>query len=189
MEPSSQLSILNAQIRECYGRVAYSHKTHEKAADIYEGRNSSVKFWQIVLSAVTTTGILVSVFGDNKTVGIVSALVSVCLLGINTYLKKYDLAALANRHTDTAAKLWGIRESYLSLLADIAAETATVENVQERRDALQEQLHEVYADAPRTTSKAYALASKGLKHNEELTFSDEEIDQFLPRDLRRKSDL
>ncbi|MEH0992030.1 hypothetical protein V7J87_28835, partial [Klebsiella pneumoniae] len=26
--------ILEGQIRECYGRVVYSHKTHEKCADI-----------------------------------------------------------------------------------------------------------------------------------------------------------
>ena len=43
MEQHSQTSeiddyrrILEGQLRECYGRVVYSHKTHEKCADILE---------------------------------------------------------------------------------------------------------------------------------------------------------
>ncbi|MGQ7392087.1 hypothetical protein ACTGVH_10415 [Streptococcus suis] len=35
-------------------------------------------------------------------------------------------------------------------------------------------------------NKAYKIASKALKENEEFTFSDEEIDKFLPESLRRK---
>jgi hypothetical protein len=46
-------------------------------------------------------------------------------------------------------------------------------------------------NAPRTNYKAYELASKALNQNgqinqgEEMTFSDSEIDRFLPNDLRR----
>ena len=49
----------------------------------------------------------------------------------------------------------------------------------------------VYKDAPRTHHKSYELASKSLNENsqinqgEEMTFSDDEIDRFLPNDLRR----
>ena len=33
-----ELSILEGQLRECYGRTVYSHKTHEKCADILLAR-------------------------------------------------------------------------------------------------------------------------------------------------------
>lgn len=29
-------NILEGQLRECYGRVVYTHKTHEKCADILQ---------------------------------------------------------------------------------------------------------------------------------------------------------
>ncbi len=58
MVQNSQVNIaLLDQIRECYGRVVWTHKTHEKCADILNARNNRIKFWQIVFSAVTTTGI------------------------------------------------------------------------------------------------------------------------------------
>ncbi|WP_415059292.1 hypothetical protein, partial [Haliea salexigens] len=35
--------VLEGQLRECYGRVVYSHKTHEKCSDILLSRLSTIK--------------------------------------------------------------------------------------------------------------------------------------------------
>lgn len=185
MEASFPLSILEAQIRECYGRVVWTHKTQEKCADIVLRRHNQVKIVQIILSALTTTGVLVAVFGEVQWVGIATAALSAILFAINTYVKGHDLGEIAQKHAEAACDLWDIREKYLSLLADIRANQASAEEVAERRDALQERLFKSYKGAPKTINKAYALASKSLKVNEELTFSDAEIDNFLPKELRK----
>jgi hypothetical protein len=187
MAPNSQINILEAQIRECFARVAWTHKTHEKCADILNTRNSNIKLIQILLSAITTTGIMVSVFGEEKWVGVITALISTGLLALNTYLKKYDLGKVAQKHANCAATLWNLRETYLSLLTDIKAEIVNAEQIIVKRDKLQKELHSLYKGAPRTISKAYQEASSALKTNEELTFSDEEIDNFLPKELRRNT--
>ena len=75
--------ILEGQLRECFGRVVYSHKTHEKCADILLKREARIKLWQIALSVITTSG-LVSVPLGTGTVGtILTSLVSAVLLGLN----------------------------------------------------------------------------------------------------------
>ena len=66
MERNSQINILEAQIRECFGRVVWTHKTQEKCSDILNKRNNTIKMSQIILSALTTTGILITIFGNNK---------------------------------------------------------------------------------------------------------------------------
>ena len=48
-----------------------------------------------------------------------------------------------------------------------------------------EDLHLVYSSAPSTSYQAYREAQKALKQNEDMTFSDEEIDAFLPNELKR----
>jgi hypothetical protein len=48
---TDHINVLEGQLRECYGRVVYSHKTHEKCADILLERQGRIKFWQIVISA------------------------------------------------------------------------------------------------------------------------------------------
>jgi hypothetical protein len=61
--------ILEGQLRECYGRVVYSHKTHEKCADILLSRLAKIKLWQIILSATTTAGFLGAIFENKGDVG------------------------------------------------------------------------------------------------------------------------
>ena len=55
----------------------------------------------------------------------------------------------------------------------------------ETRDALQARLAAIYKGAPQTDAKAYAKAQEALKRDEDYTFSDGEIDRFLPTSLRK----
>jgi len=186
MEPNSQVNILLAQIRECYGRVVWTHKTQEKCADIIWVRHKWIKILQIALSALTTTGILITVFGESSVAGVISAILSALLFGLNTYTKDYDLGEIAQKHTQSANNLWDIRERYLSLITDIKSELLSVEQIRKRRDELQEDLLNIYKGSPRTISKAYKKATEALNVNEEMTFNENEIDNLLPKELRNK---
>ena len=179
------MGIIISQLRECYGRVVYAHKAHEKCSDIFLCRLGRLKMWQIILSAVTTGTLLGSVFEHGKVTAVIGAALSAALFGINAYTKNYDLGSLAQKHADTATSLWDIRECYLSLLTDAHAGIVGEAEIAKRRDKLQARLAAIYKGAPRTIGKAYTAAQKALKVNEELTFSDQEIDSFLPGPLRR----
>jgi predicted DNA-binding protein YlxM (UPF0122 family) len=185
MEQNSQVRNLLSQIRECYGRVVWTHKTQEKCADIILVRHKRIKILQITLSAFTTTGILITVFGDSAFAGIISAVLSALLFGLNTYTKDYDLGEIAQKHAHSANNLWDIRERYLSLITDIKSDLLSVEQIRKRRDELQEDLLNVFKGSPRTISKAYKKATEALNIKEEMTFSEEEIDNLLPVELRK----
>ncbi|WP_394365520.1 hypothetical protein [Streptomyces sasae] len=64
--------------------------------------------------------------------------------------------------------------------------SGTVSNAEgrERRDELQQATRDAYADAPRTSNRAFERAQAGLQNNEEMTFTSHEIDLFLPEALR-----
>jgi hypothetical protein len=185
MERNNPIDFLESQIRECYGRVVWTHKTHEKCADILNIRQDRLKLLQIILSAFTTSGIVVTVIGESKVVGVISAIISISLTILNAYAKKYDLGGMAQKHVDAAVSIWNIRENYLSLLTDISAFNLSCDEIRPTRDKLQSDLHKIYKGSPRTINKAYQLASKALNEMEEMTFSDEEIDKLLPKNLRK----
>ncbi|MBD2776801.1 SLATT domain-containing protein [Iningainema tapete] len=178
---------LESQIRECYGRVVYTHVVHEKCADICLKRLTTIKNWQIILSAITTGTLLISIFGEGKIGTILGAVFSTILLALNTYTQDYDLGELAQKHSETANKLWQIRESYLSLLTDIAVNSLTLDQIQTKRDALQNTVAAIYQNAPRTNQQAYKKAQKALQIEEQMTFSEQEIDSFLPTTLKRNN--
>lgn len=177
--------VLEGQIRECYGRVVYSHKTHEKCADILLDRLSTIKLWQILLSALTTGSFISAFFGSGNEGAAIGVVLSTTLLVLNAYTKNYDLGELAQKHKQSANDIWLIREQYLSLLSDLAMGQKPLEALQMERDKLLNALHSVYAGSPSTTYAAYKKAQEALKRNEDMTFSDQEIDAFLPRELKR----
>jgi hypothetical protein len=183
-EPDA-LKVLEAQIRECFGRVVYTHKTHSKEADRCAKTLRRFKVAQIVLSALTASGTVGVVFSDDFKLKLATALVSLLTVAVSSYMKGFDPGATAQKHRDAAADIWPIRESYLSLLTDIASGNIDSENIRQQRDKLQERLAAIYRGAPHTTGESYGEAQEALKKNEEYTFSDAEIDQFLPKELRR----
>lgn len=179
--------IIEAQLRECFGRVVYSHKTHEKCADILLKRLGTIKLWQIILSALTTGGFLSTFFGSGNVGAGIGVVISTVLLVLNAYTKNYDLGELAQKHRSAAADLWMVREEYLSLLTDLRAGTRKQDDIVSGRDNLLKKLHAVYTGAPSTTFEAYKKAQEALKIAEDLTFSDEELDAFLPMSLKKNT--
>jgi hypothetical protein len=184
MKPSE---LLEAQLRECFGRVVYSHKTHEKCADILLKRLATIKLWQIILSAATAGGFLSALFGSGDIGAGIGVVVSTVLLVLNAYTKNYDLGELAQKHRSAASDLWMIREKYLSLLTDLRADTRTYDEIVASRDELLRSLHATYTGAPSTTFEAYKKAQQALQTAEDMTFSDEELDAFLPTALHKIS--
>lgn len=181
--PNSQGYKLESQIREAYGRVTYTQTCHDKFINRVISLNDQIKIWQIILSAITTSGFIVAIFSDNKVASILGALVSLVLLILNTYTKNFNLIESAQEHKSASDLLWKIREEYVSLLTDF--EILEIEEIMRKRDELQERTATVYSNSPRTDAKSYAAAQKSLKCEEEQTFSDEEIDNMLPNSIRR----
>lgn len=183
--PAKPNKVLEGQLREIYGRVVYTHKTHEKCADILLARLSRLKTWQIILSALTTGSFISTFLGSGDIGAGIGVVFSTVLLILNVYIKNYDLGEIAQKHKEAANGIWLLREKYLSLLTDFTIGNLSIEATQECRDTLLEELHSVYSGSPSTHYKAYKEAQKALKKHEDMTFSDKEIDAFLPNELKR----
>ena len=56
----------------------------------------------------------------------------------------------------------------------------------EEFESLQERVHAVYSDAPKTTDAAVKMAEVALKVNGDNTFTEKEIDMMLPATLKRR---
>lgn len=182
-EPSPLL----AQIREAYGRVAYTHKTHEKQADICfqsHRRQQRLLVGLTILSSGTFLASLLGVVLDESGAALGTSFIALLVSGINLGTKTFKYGEDTQRHRDVAARLWNLRESYQSLIVDIQSEAISEDEGRDCRDQLQNDAAEIYADAPRTTAAAYAMAQKALQEKEDLTFSTREINLLLPEALR-----
>lgn len=183
---SEPLRVLNGNVREAFGRVVYSHKTHEKAREIESGRVNIVKWTNIVLTTLTSAGLLGTIITDGRALLYTSAALSALALAFVIFQFSFDPAGAADKHRIAAKELWYLREQYANLLTDIQCGLPE-DRVVSRRDELMGALNEIYAHAPDTSSKAYRKAQKALKVSEDMTFSDQELDKFLPKQLHQSA--
>lgn len=178
---------LLAQVREAFGRVTYSQKTQEKQADICFTKHRQQQWALITLTAISSGTFLVAVLGllgSPVLTGLVTSFIALLVSWISLGAKTFKFEDESNAHRATASQLWNVRESYISLIADLMSGAISDAAARQRRDELQQAARDCYADASRTSPKAYARAQDGLKHNEEMTFTSREIDLLLPEALR-----
>lgn len=175
--------VLEDQIRECFGRVVYTHKTHECMADRAADVLARYRIGQIILTGFTSASAVSVLITNDRIAELLTVVLAFGTFFVSTYLKDFNLGSVAQKHRDCAAKLWLIREEFSSLLTDLG--TLSREETTAKRDDLQARLAAIYQGAPQTDGKAYSCAQDRLKNKEDLTFSPEEIDHFLPSTLHR----
>lgn len=175
---------INVQIRECYGKLVYSYTAHIKEAKILENKNNVLKISQIVLSAISTCGIVAVILEFQPFLcGIISAILTTSNLIISTYLKAKNFDEKIISHINTSNNLWLLREKFISLMTDM--KYLEYDEIKAKRDMYIENLNEIYKSQLMTSDKAYKLTQESLKNNEEQYFSDEELDVLLPKHLRK----
>lgn len=179
--------MLEDVVRDSYASVVWSHKIQEKQADIYAEKFKKMETVNIGAASLTSVGIVALIFTDSLWLKLVSALISFATVYITAYFKSFDLQKFITSHKAAANKLIAVRDQYKVLLTEIKLKVDSVENLLARYKELVEKTDAIYLEAPTTTDEAVGKASKALKIKKDNTFTDTEIDSFLPLSLRREN--
>lgn len=181
---NQDLAPIVATARELYGRVVYSHKVHEKEREIWSGKVCWMNRVNILLAGITTIFAVISASLKPLWALIVTAISAAAGVCFAIWQASADPAARGAQHRVAAKELLWIREQLLLFVGSCQA-TTPPPDAQRQLDMLTRELTAVYKFAPDTSPEAYAAADKMLKSGH-FTFSDDEIDGFLPTDLRKK---
>lgn len=176
---------INRQLKESYGRLLYSYTSHNKDAQILEAKLNCYNKWEIILSAITTTGLIGAVFTSEgwQNVSIILSLVLSTILLVIRFVNPNDmLKKKIENHKNASNNMWIIKEKYLVLLTDLPY--LNLSEVKNKRNELIEEMSNLYKGVPQTSNKAYLQAQQALKENEEQFFSIEELNRMLPEHLR-----
>lgn len=178
---------INDNVRNTFAGVVWTHKIHEKQADIYYKKSEIMKTTGVITSSLTYAGVSSIIFVDQFWVKMTSGLISLVSTATNLYLKYKDLNTLIQRHKKTAVELLELRDEFESLLMHIKnPDNHSIADLEKTYDKLKSKKNSIYKDAPITTKKAVKLAKQALNVEKDNEFSDEEINSFLPSSLHKE---
>ncbi|SRR6266480_793854 len=175
---------LLAVVREEYGRLAYTFKTHQKMIDMLNEQIKYQKIASAVLISLTAGGTIDILLSNAFWSKVITLILSALALCLTIYQLSTNIDRVVDQHRITARALWLLREKYIHLVSDIKSSSIGEEEARKIRDELTQRVEQVYESAPDTNAKAYRAAKTALKDNEELTFSVKELDLLLPETLR-----
>ncbi len=177
-----QLTLVD-HLRLTFGHIVYRHQAHAAIARSCARRSRWLRAVETILMMAATFTALPATFGKGTAFSIATAVLVALALGTLVVHLAVDVEASGRAHATCAARLWQIRERYRALLSDLSDGAIDAAAARQRRDALVEELHAIYEDAPPADHAAFAGAGRAASNEAALT--DEEIDLFLPRSLQK----
>lgn len=175
--------------RQLFAQCVFNHKINEKACERLEKLAGKIKIINIMdLVLVLIFLVLQIYFPLSNIFGAVSIGLTIFEVAFLFIQKEFPFEDNARDYKKIALRFLKLRDECLALISDLMS-TNTKGKLLERRDYLLNQYHTVCDLAPQTDHSDYANAQISLlgeaKDNEEYTWSDMEIDRFLPENLRK----
>lgn len=172
-------------IKQSLGNVIYTQKTHEMATIRKLRYVTCVKWMNIIMLGLVFLFLFLQLFNPNE---IICLYLGISATVIETLFLVFQLSfhpeVDANKHKQTANKLWLMREKHLNLLTDIKNEVYDLPIISQKRDELTLELSRIYESAPQTKDSDYEKAEKALNGNQKPKADDNEMKNFLPENLQ-----
>lgn len=189
---------LLSNVRFYFAQSVFMNSCHYKAYYRLEKRKLLISRIVSFFSIVTIVLLILQVIGlENSYKSLINivAFIGLVLTGsslVFELINKEDLSILMYQHRNTAEKYKILRDHYMTLISDIMSNSGDKSTLKEKRDRLLEKYSEIGESSPVTDYKDYIAAQKALglkgKSDEEFTWSNKEIDKFLPKELKLNQD-
>lgn len=175
-------------VRQSFAGSVFTHQVHEFAASKKREKVQNIKKLNILLvSIVLILLVLQSLKPDNLIFSYLASGLTISEIIFLIIQLTFNFEHESLLHKNSALKYMSLRDRYRLLITDIMNEKTSKKDILERRNALQNEYQSISDLSPATTENDYLGAQKllGLKGvGEQFTWSDKEIDRFLPEELK-----
>lgn len=169
----NKLSVVKSRVEDCLVSITWTHKIHEKQADIYNRQGSIVTFLSCIVTALTGSGALGMLAIQDHWLRWVTAGLAFASLFLFIYVAAFDFSGKAHAHRQAAKRFFALREEARSLLASFAINEPSVITAWSAFNILSEKYILACALAPQTTDAAVDAADDALKKGESTVTSHE----------------
>lgn len=151
--------------------IVWTHKIHEKQADILLRHSSRYRLVANVLLAVSASGILAAILIDERLLNVFSALLMAASFVVSVHRDSSNYEALAYEHASYAKEYLKLREHATKLIVRLDCENDCSSWLDDY-ESLQNDYLLVCEHAPRTSEKAVKEAGRAIKQGDEPSLNE-----------------
>lgn len=187
---------LLATARFYFAQSVFMENCHYKAYGRLQKKQERNKTIVIIIASLTFLTIVLQIIGLDIRSQFILTMVSYLglILTVASLIyeiaNKEDISEIKCGHKNSAEEYKCVRDKYMCLIEEIMNDSGSYEKLSLQRNSLQEEYSRIGKYAPCTTYDDYIKAQKSLglsgSSNEEFTWSNDEINLFLPVELRIK---
>lgn len=179
-----------AIVRQSFAQAVFTHQVQEAAANrnlVYVRRMKIINV--AMTAAVLVLIILQASHPEFLLFSIFATCFSVAEIAFLIVQLTYSFDDKMLSHKSAALEYMALRDKYRLLITDIMNQKISIDMICDKRDILQAEYQQASNRSPITTSKDFDTAQlrlnkRGKVAGEQFTWSNEEIDRFLPEELR-----
>jgi len=188
---------LLATIRYYFAQSVFMNSIHYKAYYRLDKKLKRAKLIVAIISSLTLVLIITNLIilenpsTNNNSILKILYFIGMALTGLSLiyeFFNTQDIGELKCRHRHVAEEYKILRDQFMSLIEEIMTSSDSEKKLRIKFHKLQDNYSQLGKSSPTTENADYTDAQSGLgigeNNNEEFTWSDTEIDRFLPLSLR-----
>lgn len=166
------------ELRQTYGNVVYTHKTHEKEAEHATTINLVLRTINVAVLGIAVLAAVIAPLVSSPVAAWTAAAATVAGLVFGIVQVTVDPASAVAENRVAAKAYLALRDEYLHLVTD-AQDGAERVDVLRCRDVLGARLQLLHELAPQTSRGAFKAARADIKSGK-TSFEDGELDALFP---------
>ncbi len=185
---------LLATLRFYFAQCVFMNNIHYKAHNRLTKVQNKYRNITIGISGLTLIAIFLYTIGLEENLIQLLRVLSYCGMVLTatslifTMYSKEDIGEIKSQHKNIAEEYKILRDNYMLLIEEAMSCTNDEKIIREKGQEFQQMYSSIGKYAPATSYNDYKKAQKGSglgnNNDEEFTWSDKEIDKFLPVQLR-----
>jgi SMODS and SLOG-associating 2TM effector domain family 4 len=191
--------LLLSTTRHFFAQCVFMNSIHYKAYNRLSKRQELYRYITYIISGTTLLIIIAEIittraFSGMEPLNTILSVLSCCGLILTatsllfTMFQKEDISEIKINHRLAAESYKELRDSYILFIEKILSNADDEKELRKESKNLQAEYSNIGKYSPTTTYEDYSCAQQGLGLNgnsdEEFTWSDEEINRFIPKKLR-----
>ena len=175
-------------LRKLYASCVWTHKIQEKESERLRNIDSALKIVNIFVLALSSSGLFSIIFMDNFILKLATTILSFIGLATSLFSMGTDYKERANKHKDSALDFLELRNDIEACLSDIDIDRFLEEELLEKKDFFETKYSDLCRKSSSASKIAVKRASKALKVYKDNSYTEDEIDEFLPIHLRKANE-